>query len=238
MKKMYILSLSLIITSSLLMACGDKKEVEVTAMENNIVIETETNSGTETTTEIETETETKSETESETETESIPESTSVEEETTESIEDKAGDAEENTYTVTDLDETMYATQKCNIRIQPSIQDDVIGSLLQTQEIHVTGKVNEVDWFRVNLSDGVEGYISASLLTTTKPTVQVTPSAPSSETVTPSDTPLTDDQVINPLTGQTLKPGDPLPGGGTNWGSTFTENGDEIAPDGTVIHFLD
>jgi len=229
MKKMYILSLSLIITSSLLMACGDKKDVEVTAMEN-IAIETETNSETETTTEIETETETKSEIE----TESLTESTSVEEETTESIEDKAGDAEENTYTVTDLDETMYATQKCNIRVQPSIQDDVIGSLLQTQEIHVTGKVNdEVDWYRVSLSDGVEGYISASFLTTTKPIVQVTPSEPSSETVTPSDAPLTDDQVINPLTGQPIKPGDILPSGEINGGIITKEDGTMVAPNGST-----
>ena len=150
---------------------------------------------------------------------------------------KAGDADENTYTVTDLDETMYATQKCNIRVQPSIQDDVIGSLLQTQEIHVTGKVNEVDWYRVSLSDGVEGYISASLLTTMKPTVQVTPSAPSSETVTPSDGIVHEDQIINPVTGQTLKPGDTTPAGTTYLGEVITsEDGNtKIMPDGTVIH---
>ena len=205
------------------------------------ITETEIESETETesTTEIESETETESTTETEngTEAESVIESSSAEMGTTESVEDNTGDAEQNTYTISDLDTTMYASKNCNVRVQPSIQNDIIGSLLQTQEIHVTGKVNEVDWYRVSLSDGVEGYVSASLLSSTKPTVQVTPAAPSSETIRQSDERVESWEGINPVTGDFYKDGDITPSGAIHFESRYDSEGNMILPDGRIAYLV-
>lgn len=196
MKKRVVLSLlSIVISVSSLLftACGNK---DVSAMSNNVPSEIATSSSIEESSSVEesssieesssTEVETESEIESSTEIESL--STEGEEkETSESTkidesklanavgevdieEYNAGNAESTKFTTTPLDTTMYATQQCNIRSNPSTEDTVIGSLLQTQEIHVTGKVNEVNWYEVSLADGSTGYISGGLLTDTKPAV--------------------------------------------------------------------
>lgn len=246
MKKRVVLSLLSIVisTSSLLFtACGNK---DVSAMSNNVPSEIEISSSSieessiaEESSSIEesstTEVETESEIESSTEIESLS-AEGEEKETSESTEIdesklanavgevdieeyNAGNAESTKFTTTPLDTMMYATQQCNIRQAPSIEDAVIGSLLQTQEIHVTGKVNEANWYEVSLQDGSVGYISSKLLTETKPTVQIETPAPTTqqEAASQSEELLTPDQVINPVTGEPIKPGDTLPSGATHLG---------------------
>lgn len=252
MKKRIVVSLSIVITtSSLLMtACGNKNDT-VSAM-NNVSTETESiaESSTEIESSIEIETETQSETEStietetqdETESNTETETSSVvgdEKETTETTEiDESG--KEGAYTITDMDITMYATQQCNIRKEPSIENEVIGSLLQTQGIKVTGKVNEVSWYRVNLADGTEGYISSSLLTPTQPSVQISTPTPSTqqEAATQAEQPVTPDQMINPDTGEPYKHGDVDKNGMTHLGVTSNADGSMTFPDGTTYYPVD
>lgn len=64
MKKTYIASLSLVITAGLLTSCGIKEQTEVSAMQNNVIAETESVTETESMTETESATESESMTES------------------------------------------------------------------------------------------------------------------------------------------------------------------------------
>ncbi|MDE6053689.1 MAG: hypothetical protein K2G55_08010, partial [Lachnospiraceae bacterium] len=58
-----------------------------------------------------------------------------------------------------------------------------------------------------------------------------------EAATQAEQPLHADQVINPLTGEPYKPGDPVPGGGTFFGEITTdENGNRVSPNGSVFHW--
>ena len=137
---------------------------------------------------------------------------------------------------------MYATQLCNIRSTPSTENDnnIIGSLLQADGIHITGKVDGINWYEVSLADGSTGYISSKLLTETKPAVQIETPAPTTqqEAASQSDRLLKENEIINELTGEPLKPGDKLVNGMTYLGEIqYNENGDIVEPDGTIVEFL-
>lgn len=108
------------------------------------------------------------------------------------------------FTVTPMDSTMYAAKNCNVRQGPDADTyDRIGALQWSEEVHVTGKVNEANWYEISLQDGNLGYVSGSLLQESKPTAQ--PSIPVGNNGGGSST--NDGTPINPETGQPWKAGD-------------------------------
>ena len=131
--------------------------------------------------------------------------------------------EKSTYTISELSQTMYATTNCNVRENPSTNDEVVSTLGQGEAVQVTGKVNEVNWYEIAI-DGEKGYVSGSLLSGTKPVVEQSaqpstptqaentqPSTPTqvenTQPSTPSSSTVDEDAPINPITGERMKPGD-------------------------------
>lgn len=201
MKKRTLSSLlSIAATVGLLTACGNSSDTAVSAMnvsttpaETSTVIETKTTIATETgetaateTASIEmgtiTETEIQSETEMQSETESR-------EEKEQEIKDESTD----TFTVTPLNQVMYTQKACNVREKPSTEYGVMAYLDKSTEVKVTGKVNEADWYEVSINDE-KGYISASLLSDTKPAEQQ--ATQNTNTDTPAQTPSKDGYTPN------------------------------------------
>ena len=141
--------------------------------------------------------------------------------------EEAGQAE---FTVADLSLTMYAVNNCNVRKGPDADTyERVGAYNKGDEVIVTGKVNEAEWYRVSLSNGTEAYVSGSLLSETKPLQQaqsqiqsaqseITPSTPDT---TPSEGIQTAGVQLNPNTGEPLKVGDT----GVTEGVTWTYLGD-------------
>ena len=214
MKKLAVL---IIMASISLTACGNKavKADNMEVMEN--IEETtsieETNTIEEETTSIE-ETSTIEETTSMEETSTIEEATTMEEETS-SIEETSNISTESTYTISESEMTMYTVKGCNIRQGASTEYDVIGTLSKGEAVKVTGKVNEVNWYEISLSEDKKGYVSGSLLVSEKPAEEQSvqpPQQPSTEqTQTPeqtTDTPNTTDAngeqaPVNPYTGEVM-----------------------------------
>ena len=176
MKKLAVL---IIMASISLTACGNKavKADNMEVMEN--IEETtsieETNTIEEETTSIE-ETSTIEETTSMEETSTIEEATTMEEETS-SIEETSNISTESTYTISESEMTMYTVKGCNIRQGASTEYDVIGTLSKGEAVKVTGKVNEVNWYEISLSEDKKGYVSGSLLVSEKPAEEQAPSQP-------------------------------------------------------------
>ena len=68
-------------------------------------------------------------------------------------------------TVTDYSATMYAKKDCNVRANGSTSYSVIGKLKFNDEVQVTGRCS-TGWYRIAYNGG-DGYVSDTLLTTTK-----------------------------------------------------------------------
>ena len=218
MKKLAVL---IIMASISLTACGNKavKADNMEVMEN--IEETtsieETNTIEEETTSIE-ETSTIEETTSMEETSTIEEATTMEEETS-SIEETSNIPTESTYTISESEMTMYTVKGCNIRQGASTEYDVIGTLSKGEAVKVIGKVNEVNWYEISLSEDKKGYVSGSLLASEKPAEEQSvqpPQQPSTKqtqipeqtTDTPNTTDANGEQApVNPYTGEVMKPGD-------------------------------
>ena len=208
MKKLAVMVL---MASIRLTACGNKavkadsievmKNIEeTTSIEDASSIE-ETSSEEETTSIEETNT-------IEEETSTIEETTSMEE--TSTIEETSNISTESTYTISESDMTMYTVKGCNIRQGASTEYDVIGTLSKGEAVKVTGKVNEVNWYEISLSEDKKGYVSGSLLVSEKPAEEQVPSQPPQQPSQPeqpasSDAPSS--KSINPNTGQPMKPGE-------------------------------
>jgi len=233
MKKRFLIVLFTMTIALSLCACNKNTNETVSNDVKNPPTEIETTTQEESSTETETTTQEESSTEIESNLESDTESN------TEIDSSKTDSAESTKFTTTPLDTTMYATQQCNIRKGPSTDNDIIGALSQAEGIHITGRVDDLNWYEVSLADGSVGYISGKLLTETKPAVQVEASnpTPQQEAVSQSNNTSHSNEVINELTGEPYKPGDPVPGGGTFIGEAqYTEDGNTIIfPDGTVAH---
>ena len=211
MKKLAVL---IIMASISLTACGNKavKADNMEVMEN--IEETtsieETNTIEEETTSIE-ETSTIEETTSMEETSTIEEATTMEEETS-SIEETSNIPTESTYTISESDMTMYTVKGCNIRQGASTEYDVIGTLGKGEAVKITGKVNEVNWYEISLSEDKKGYVSGSLLVSEKPAEEQAPSQPEQPAQPPQqpsqpEQPASSDTMINPNTGQPMKSGE-------------------------------
>ena len=151
------------------------------------------------------------------ETSTIEETTSMEE--TSTIEEETSNIPtEGTYTISESDMTMYTVKGCNIRQGASTEYDVIGTLSKGEAVKVTGKVNEVNWYEISLSEDKKGYVSGSLLVSEKPAEEQVPSQPEQPAQTqqpeqppqqPSqpEQPASSDAMVNPNTGEAMKPGE-------------------------------
>ena len=175
MKKLAVLVL---IASISLTACGNKavKADSIEVMKN-----IEETTSIEEASSIE-ETSSEEETTSTEETSTIEETTSMEEtntieEETSTIEETSNISTEGTYTISELDMTMYTVKGCNIRQGASTEYDVIGTLSKGEAVKEIGKVNEVNWYEIRISEDKKGYVSGSLLVSEKPTEEQVTSQP-------------------------------------------------------------
>ena len=216
MKKLAVMVL---MASISLTACGNKA-VKADSMEN--IEETtsiEEASSIEEATTIE-ETTSTEETSTIEETTSMEETSTIEEETS-SIEETSNIPTEGTYTISESDMTMYTVKGCNIRQGASTEYDVIGTLSKGEAVKVTGKVNEVNWYEISLSEDKKGYVSGSLLVSEKPAEEQAPAQPEQpaqpqqpeqpaqppQQPAQPEQPASSDAPINPNTGQPMKPGE-------------------------------
>ena len=154
------------------------------------------------------------------ETTSMEETSTIEEETS-SIEETSNIPTEGTYTISESDMTMYTVKGCNIRQGASTEYDVIGTLSKGEAVKITGKVNEVNWYEISLSEDKKGYVSGSLLVSEKPAEEQVPSQPEQpaqpqqpeqpaqppQQPAQPEQPASSDAPINPNTGQPMKPGE-------------------------------
>lgn len=86
-----------------------------------------------------------------------------EEETESSSEEESAPVqEEELYTYTELDETLYAQTSLRVRDQPLVEGSQIGGLYRNQEIKATGRCNETGWYRIDFYGSV-GYASDDYL---------------------------------------------------------------------------
>ena len=154
------------------------------------------------------------------ETTSMEETSTIEEETS-SIEETSNIPTEGTYTISESDMTMYTVKGCNIRQGASTEYDVIGTLSKGEAVKITGKVNEVNWYEISLSEDKKGYVSGSLLVSEKPAEEQAPAQPEQpaqpqqpeqpaqppQQPAQPEQPASSDAPINPNTGQPMKPGE-------------------------------
>lgn len=219
MKKLAVMVL---MASISLTACGNKA-VKADSMEVMKNIEETTSieeaSSIEEATTIE-ETTSTEETSTIEETTSMEETSTIEEETS-SIEETSNIPTEGTYTISESDMTMYTVKGCNIRQGASTEYDVIGTLSKGEAVKITGKVNEVNWYEISLSEDKKGYVSGSLLVSEKPAEEQVPSQPEQpaqpqqpeqpaqppQQPAQPEQPASSDAPINPSTGEAMKPGE-------------------------------
>lgn len=67
-----------------------------------------------------------------------------------------------TYTLSELSKTMYADHFCRVRKGPGVDYEIIATLNERQEVTVTGKVNETNWYEILLNNE-KGYVRMDLL---------------------------------------------------------------------------
>ena len=219
MKKLAVMVL---MASISLTACGNKA-VKADSMEVMKNIEETTSieeaSSIEEATTIE-ETTSTEETSTIEETTSMEETSTIEEETS-SIEETSNIPTKGTYTISESDMTMYTVKGCNIRQGASTEYDVIGTLSKGEAVKITGKVNEVNWYEISLSEDKKGYVSGSLLVSEKPAEEQVPSQPEQpaqpqqpeqpaqppQQPAQPEQPASSDAPINPNTGEVMKPGE-------------------------------
>ncbi len=104
------------------------------------------------------------------------------------------DSEEPTYTVTDLDKTMYAKQSVNLRSGPSTDYEKVGSLNTNDEVCVTGQA-DTGWYRISYNGGV-AFVSNNYLSDTKVEIISPDDANEDENDSEEEyTPPTDDDII-------------------------------------------
>ena len=82
-----------------------------------------------------------------------------------------------------VNETVYATEKVNIRESYSAASTKLGQLTRGQSVTRigVGQGEVSDWSQVRLSDGTTAYINSKYLSTTKPATQPSNSKPANNT---------------------------------------------------------
>lgn len=73
------------------------------------------------------------------------------------------------YTYSEVSQTMYAKSAVNVRDLPSTDGKKIGSLKASQEITVTGKCDQTEWYRFDWNN-TTGYVSDRYIVSEKPAV--------------------------------------------------------------------
>ena len=68
-----------------------------------------------------------------------------------------------TPTITPLDSQMVAARNANIRAGPSTSDEKLSTLSRGDEVSVTGRTEDGDWYRIALAGGRIGYVFKNLL---------------------------------------------------------------------------
>ncbi len=137
-----------------------------------------------------------------------------------------------TYTVKDVEKTMYATSSVRIRASYSTSSEVLGALKQGEKIEVTGE-SENGWMRLNYK-GHTAYVSKSYLTETAPSTGASSSQTSQSSGQSSSSGQTSQSSSS---GQTNKPSSATnagttPGGAVSPGGT-TSSGGATSPGGTT-----
>lgn len=69
------------------------------------------------------------------------------------------------YTYEEMDSTMYASSKVNVRSTPSQDGEKLGTLKKGEEVRVTGKCVETGWLRIAYGGG-NGFVSDKYVTET------------------------------------------------------------------------
>ena len=178
MKSRFIVLLTALLTTSLLIGCGTEstanKQIETASATTT---EESTSEQTEKVTEEPSEEVlTEAETTESTETaEAIDESESSEasepEQATETPVVEETKPEEPAFTFTEVTATKYATQSVNVRSGPSTDFDKIGGLTTNQEVQVISRCNETGWYKFIWTDGSEACVSDKYLSDSKVEVQ-------------------------------------------------------------------
>ncbi len=65
--------------------------------------------------------------------------------------------------VKDMDIQYEVVTNANVRKQPSSRADQVGQLSRGDRVHVTGRVQDRNWYRVELADGTSGFVYGELL---------------------------------------------------------------------------
>lgn len=86
-----------------------------------------------------------------TETEEVAETETEEvtEEPAEAVTEEPAEVSDG-YTYEEMDSTMYAAEKINVRSTPSQDGEKLGTLKKGEAVKVTGKCVETGWFRVSI----------------------------------------------------------------------------------------
>lgn len=79
---------------------------------------------------------------------------------------------DSSYTINEMESTMYAKSAVNVRNQPSTDGEKVGRLAYGQEITVTGQCEETGWYQIELN-GEAAFVSNSYIVTEKPATTTT-----------------------------------------------------------------
>lgn len=71
------------------------------------------------------------------------------------------------YTYTDMVQTMYAKSTVNVRDLPDTSGNKLGSLAPSQEVAVTGTCNETGWYKIDYNGSI-AFVSNEYLVAEKP----------------------------------------------------------------------
>jgi formylglycine-generating enzyme required for sulfatase activity len=65
--------------------------------------------------------------------------------------------------VEDMDVYYIATTNANVRSQPTPRAERVGELDKGERVHVTGRVRDKNWYRIDLASGSSGFVFGELL---------------------------------------------------------------------------
>lgn len=91
-----------------------------------------------------------------------------------------------TFTVNEMNTTMYVVSGVNVRSGPSTDYEVIGSLGQNAKINVTGQAS-TGWYRIEYN-GAVGYCANGYLSSSEPVISTPEPVTQAPTQTPTQTP--------------------------------------------------
>lgn len=123
--------------------------------------------------------------------------TSSKTETKTEVKQTSNEETKKEFTVKDMNETMYVkvSGSLNVRSGPATTYSKIGSLKNSAEVSVTGKVDGLNWYRISYNKKV-GYVDGRYLTSTKPVQeQTTTESASTQTATQSSTSQTGSSTV-------------------------------------------